>query len=163
MPSYEEVIHEKKELTDKKKAHLEHMRACQNNKTIERHDAQAKEQKILTTLLEHEVGSKIEKNISKRMENKIKRDILTKLRAQKIKELKTKYNYISDDEEDPDNSCNSTDEISEESEPVIRKKSHKTQQPIKTIKQIKQKVFVPVHDQPAQKYGILELMRQSGF
>ena len=141
------------------------MRECKNNITKSRIESKAKEQKVLTTLLEHEIGQKIEKNISKRMEGKLKKQILEKLRAQKIKELKTKYNYISDDEEDPDNSCDeSTDDSESEEETVIRKKSHKQhkQQPIKPIKQ-KVKYVPVVHDQPAQKYGILELMRQSGF
>ena len=159
-------VPEKKILSAAKLAQMAHMRSCRIVKQNDNKLTKAKEQKVLTQLLEHEVGKKIEKSISKRLEGKLKRDILSKLRAQKIKELKLKYNYTSDnDEADPDNTCNSdasTDE-SESEEEQPKQKTHKTKQ----TKQPKQKIikkYVPVVVQPhQQQYGVLDLMRNAGF
>ena len=158
----------KKILSDAKIAQMAHMRACRNVKQNDNKLTKAKEQKVLTQLLEHEVGQKIEKSISKRLEGKLKRDILAKLRAQKIKELKAKYNYVSDNDEqeaDPVNSCDSdasTDDESSEEEQPRQKKTHKAQQTKKTKTKVIKK-YVPVVVPQQKQYGVLDLMRNAGF
>ena len=164
-----DVVPEKKILSAAKLAHMQHMRECRDVKVNNNKLNKAKEQKVLTQLLEHEVGQKIEKSISKRLEGKLQRDILTKLRAQKIKELKAKYNYVSDNDQetDPVNSCDSdasTDDESSEEEEQPKQMTHKTKQ----TKQPKQKIikkYVPVvvPKQQQQSYGVLDLMRNAGF
>jgi hypothetical protein len=120
------LIKTKKVLTDaelenkKEKLALQMVRAravCKKNRD-EAKENKKKDSEVLSTLLEKELGDAYTSSISyKRMETKLKKEILQKLKQKKITELKLKYNYKSDAESSDSNE-------SEDEKPI--KKVHKS-------------------------------------
>jgi hypothetical protein len=109
--------------------------------------------KTLNKLYQKEIEHKIENgSIPKRVENKLRKDILVKLKEKKLAELKEKYNYNSDDTSDEDKSESDTDY---ESEVEVEKEKPKK----KTVK----KVVTREHPVPKQPTNVLEVCRSYGF
>ena len=78
---------------------LEKARAVRKLKSDERIELKNKEKGIMQQLLVREVSAKYTSSREfKLMENKLKKNIINELKAKKLKQLKEKYNYKSDEE-----------------------------------------------------------------
>jgi hypothetical protein len=110
--------------------------------------------KTLNKLYQKEIEHKIENgSIPKRVENKLRKDILVKLKEKKLAELKEKYNYNSDDTSDEDKSESDTDyDTEEEVEKVVEKK-----------KKVVKKVVAREHPVPKNPTNVLDVCRSYGF
>ena len=122
----EEENKEQEELFEKKKCSphllksLEKARAVRKLKSDERIELKNKEKGIMQQLLVREVSAKYKSSREfKLMENKLKKNIINELKAKKLKQLKEKYNYKSDEEQESEYE----EEIIEQ-KPIPRKKQN---------------------------------------
>ena len=125
----EEEHEEKEELFEKKKCNprllksLEKARAVRKLKSDERIELKNKEKGIMQQLLVREVSDKYKSSREfKLMENKLKKNIINELKAKKLKQLKEKYNYKSDEEQEEE-----SEEEEQIQKPIPRKKQNNSE------------------------------------
>jgi len=108
-------------------------------------------------LIERAYHDELEANLTKTMlpkySKQIKQQILEKLKAKKLEELKKKYNYKSDDSSS-DSDSSSDDEV------VVRKTSKKKASKEKELPTPKKSVK---KEEPPKPKSILQTMREYGF
>jgi hypothetical protein len=139
------LVKEKVKCSEAKMLQMKDARQIRSNNALAKRVLLENEQKVLQTLLSKELGAKYENSrAGKLMETKLKREIIEKLKKQKIAELKLKYNYQSDEE-----LSDSESEIEEERLNVTPRKE--VAKPInKPLAEIKSKVSVIDY---IKKYG----------
>ena len=113
-------------------------------------------------LIERSYKAEVEQQLTKTMlpkySRKIKKEILSKLQAKKLIELKKQYGYKTESESDDDSSSSSS-----EDEPLpVLKRSHSKKpkvyvEPVKQVKRAKEK------QAPTKQVGILQKFRDMGF
>lgn len=119
-------------------------RAAKNENLRIKREQEEKNKQLIEKVYRAELEQELVKTELPKYSKNIKREILQKLKQQKIEALKAKYGYKTDSDSDSDSS-------SEEEEVIVKKKK-----PVKKEVKIKEPVVVP-------KKGLLQTYKDFGF
>lgn len=144
-PPSEEVLKARRE---RQIESMNKAREVKNNNLRIKREQEEKNKKLIEKVYKVELEQDLIKTTLPKYSKALKKDILEKLRKQKLEELKAKYNYKSDESDSDEDSS------SEEEEMVVVKKSKKAP---------KKQVKIQSAPEPAPKKGLLDLYKQYGF
>ena len=144
-PPSEEVLKARRE---RQIESMNKARAAKNENLRVKREQEEKNKQLIEKVYKAELEQELVKTELPKYSKAIKKEILTKLKQQKIDQLKAKYGYKTDSDSDSDSS-------SEEEEEVVVKKSKK---PVKKEVKIKEPVVAPM-----AKKGLLQTFRDYGF
>jgi hypothetical protein len=152
----DDVVHnekkEKKPVSQKKLESINKARAVRSEQLRKKREDDVEAKKLIEKAYHAEVEQKLIQTTLPKYSKSIKRQILEKLKAQKLAELKKQYGYHSES-----STTSSSDSSSEEEEEVVLpvKKTKKPKQVINVVKMPKPKESKPK--------GILERYKEFGF
>jgi hypothetical protein len=128
----------------------------------QKRDEDEETKKLIERSYKAEVEASLTKTLLPRYSKKIKKEILEKLKAQKIQELKKQYGYQT---ESDDGSSSGSDSSSEEEEEVIIKRKKSNKKPTKKVYTTEPETVTKAKPKPVQesKQGILSKFREYGF
>ena len=116
-----ELKKEKQPMSEAKHNSLLKARETRQLNLLKKKEYDNKSKKIIEHIYRTEVEANLTKTLLPKYEKKIKKQLLEKLKARKLEELKKKYNYQSSDSEESESS--ESDESEEEIIPIKKQKS----------------------------------------
>jgi len=155
---------EKKPVSEKKMASIARARQIKNEKLLQKRMQEEKDKKVIEKVYKTELEAGLTKTLLPKYEKQVKKQLLEKLKAKKLAELKKQYNYKSESEYESDSS-DSGDSSSSEEEPKHKRKSKEKKKEIELpVKKVVKPVEKPVEKPaPAKPKGILQMYKDYGF
>ena len=135
----------KKQVSQKQLDSMQKAREARATNLKKAKEATEEGKRIIERAYHKEIEADLIKSTLPKYSAKIKKEILQRLKEQKLQELKKQYGYKSESE---------SDSSSEEEEVVVRRKKDKT--PAERVRQVKE-------TKPEPKRGILDRYKDFGF